>query len=134
MQERNLAYLAGLLDGEGSVLLTRNSKKAMWRWPQLSIASTTFELLDWCKINFGGSICSHKTYKSHHKPHWSWRLQGNNALKVLSLILPYMKEPSKVLRARMLVEEYPELTSKNGKYSSDQILAKQEFETRFLAS
>jgi hypothetical protein len=134
MTNQDYAYLAGLMDGEGSILLSKNSKIAKWRWPQISIASTTYELLDWCKTNFKGTICSHKTYKTHHKPHWSWRLQGNVAIEVLKLIVPFMKEPSKVIRAKMLIDEYHLITVRNGRYSQDQKLAKQEFESRFLSS
>lgn len=47
-------------------------------------------------------------------------------------ILPYMKEPEKIKRAQLIVNEYKQLTPRNGKYSKEQLSKKLNFEERFF--
>lgn len=132
MKEAVLAYTAGLIDGEGTITLSRQNKKALWRCPIISCSSTSYELLQFLKDNWGGSISKHKTYQDHHKQSWSWKLCRRRALAMLHEISPYMLEPEKVRRSRMLLDEYLEITPRNGKYSEDLKLRKASFELRFL--
>ena len=46
MNETSKAYIAGIIDGEGSILLLRLHKNEL-PCPCVSIASTTLELLEW---------------------------------------------------------------------------------------
>jgi hypothetical protein len=126
-------YMAGLIDGEGSIILSHSSNKA-YRAPSLSIASTTPELVEWCKENYGGFISTKKVYQEHHRPSWVWQLASWDKLtECLSEVLPYMLEPNKRARARMILEEYKPVNPRNGKYTEAMRLAKLSFEERFLA-
>ena len=49
MLETEKSYLAGIIDGEGSVMLTRFHKNE-YPSPCISISSTDIELLEWIKI------------------------------------------------------------------------------------
>lgn len=60
------AYTAGLIDGEGSILLSK-LRPTEFRTPVISLTSTSFEFLSFLKLNYGGYICKQKTYKSHYK-------------------------------------------------------------------
>lgn len=126
------AYTAGLIDGEGTVTLSRLHKTDKFRSPVVSVSSTTYELLDFLKSIYGGSISPHKTYKEHYKQSWSWKLNYNAALSFLIKILPYMKEPEKIRRAKLLVERYKSLTPRNGRYTELQTTNKLRFETEFF--
>lgn len=126
------AYAAGLFDGEGTVTLSKKHKTDIFRVPTVSMSSTSYELLLFLKENYGGSISKHKTYKSHHKQSWSWKLVYNSALSFLKQILPYMREVEKIRRAKLLLNEYKLLTPRNGKYSKQQKEAKHLFETNFF--
>jgi hypothetical protein len=64
--KEDLIYFAGLFDGEGTITLTKKCSKEN-RIPEISIPSTTYELLEFCKSTFGGNIKAKKTYKNHHK-------------------------------------------------------------------
>jgi len=48
MTELELAYLAGIIDGEGSIMLLKYHKSE-YPSPCISISSTDIELLEWCK-------------------------------------------------------------------------------------
>lgn len=127
----DLSYSAGLIDGEGSITL---SKETCWRKPVVSMSSTTLDLLVFLKSLYGGNISVQKRYKAHHKLAWSWKLSGRRAISMLELILPYMREPSKIERARMIVERYDLVTCRNGKYSPEQFLLKRSFEDEFFVT
>lgn len=60
--ETEKSYLAGIIDGEGSIMLTR-FHKSEYHSPCISIASTDLELLEWVKSTVGsGKITSKKNY------------------------------------------------------------------------
>jgi intein/homing endonuclease len=125
------AYLAGIIDGEGSILLSKNNKSDKFRKPVISVTSTSEELILYLKFTFGGNIVNQKIYKDHHKKSWIWKLRNKAAINLLSSILPFMKEKEKIRRAKLLCEIYPLLTIRNGKYSSKQIEDKLQFEHMF---
>lgn len=127
-----LAYLAGLFDGEGTVTLTRNKLNSQFRFPVLSMSSTSLNLLEICKTTFGGHISTHKVYKEHHKQSWTWKVTSNAAIEAASKLVPYIQEPSKKQRLTLILTEYKECTIRNGKYSEAQKLLKLQFESNFF--
>lgn len=56
------AYIAGIIDGEGSISLTRMHENEHRR-PCISIASTDIELLGYIQSLSGGVINNKKNYK-----------------------------------------------------------------------
>lgn len=132
MTEIDYAYIAGLIDGEGTISLISKGKNTT-RQPQVSISSTTYELLSYCKETFGGGcICKHKKTKMHHKDAYSWRMYNDSALDLLSRILVYMKEPEKVRKGLLLINNYKKFTRRNGWYTQAELLAKEELEKEFF--
>lgn len=132
MSNTNFIYMAGLMDGEGTVGITYNNNK-VFRSPYISITSTTPEIIHWLRETFGGQVCIQKVYQDHHKKSWSWRVRSIEQIKpLLRGILPYMKEPEKIRRANLLLNEYSEVTVRNGKYTTDQLRKKMAFEEAFL--
>jgi hypothetical protein len=127
----NDIYSAGLIDGEGSILLSRMHKDESRR-PVVSVSSTTYGLLKFLCDTYGGNISNHKTYKKHHKQSWSSKISGDKAIACMQCILPYMKEPEKIRRAKLIVDKYKSVTPRNGKYSKDLLKKKQKFEQKFF--
>ncbi len=126
------AYTAGIIDGEGTITLTKTHSHNEFRYPVLSITSTTYSFLEYLKSHFGGTIVSNKVYERNHKPSWHWTLVGNKVLDLLPKVMPYMLEPSKKYRANLIVNEYKKLTPRNGKYTDNMKLLKKDFEYRFF--
>jgi len=125
-------YTAGLFDGEGSVMLLK-SYKSKFRVPTVSITSTSKSIIDFLTKNFGGIVCNQKVYKSHHKQSWSWRINYDAALNFLSKIYPYLIEEEKVRRTKLLLEQYKQVTVRNGKYSPELLAKKKAFEVEFYS-
>src|SRR5579864_4492089 len=129
------AYTAGLIDGEGTVGLTTYGRPALrFRFPTVTVPNCTPELVRYLRSTFGGSVSNKRTYKKHHRPSYIWCLTRHRALKLLDNVLPYMKEPEKIRRAALLVNEYQVLTPRNGRYSSEMMQAKHDFERRFFTT
>ena len=126
------AYIAGLIDGEGTITLTRH-KKNEFRSPVVSMVNTDKELLAYIRGHYGGSMCSQKTYKSHHKQAWTWNVSGNRALALLRDVMPFLRSPRKHLRCMLLLHNYKKCTKRNGRYSEAELKIKYEFEEMFFA-
>jgi hypothetical protein len=125
------AYAAGIIDGEGTVGLSR-SKPNENRSPNVTVPNCTKGLIDFMHNVFGGTVSTKRTYKPDQSPSWVWSIRGDAALRFLSKALRFMQHPEKVRRASMLTTEYKGLTPRNGKYTLDQKIAKREFESRFF--
>lgn len=129
----NHIYMAGLLDGEGTIGIARSDSKGRFRAPYISVSSTTPEIVEWLKKNYEGYVSVQKVYQAHHKPSWTWKLRNvPQVFALLENVLPYMLEPEKIRRGRMLLDEYKTVTPRNGKYTSEMLERKRAFETRFL--
>lgn len=77
MTQLELGWLAGIMDGEGTISLSRNQSKrdpVRWRRPALSITSTDREILDEVQRLCDGTICNVKKYRERMKPSWVWKL------------------------------------------------------------
>jgi len=131
MKDTILAYTAGLMGGEGTVGLVRHRANEN-RSPHVSVPSCTMPLLVFLQKYFGGNISTKRTYKKGHSPSCVWSLQGDSAIDFIHHLIPYLREPEKIRRARMLAYECKTITSRNGKYSSKQMKLKREFESRFF--
>lgn len=103
LKKETLAYAAGLIDGEGSILLHRSKK---WRTPVLSVTSTSIELLTWLKDNFGGIVRDKNEKRPNHSRAFEWRLSSSATLALLPAILPYLRERKKIERVRHILQYY----------------------------
>lgn len=132
--KEHLIYTAGLIDGEGTITLSKTNASDKYRHPVVSVTSTSYELLEFLKDNFGGHISVQKVYKETHKQSWSWAVSNDAAIKMIEQIYPFIKEKRKGNRAKMIIEQYKKLTVRNGKYTETQKQSKLDFETAFLSS
>jgi hypothetical protein len=90
-----LAYMAGMVDGEGSISIhpTRGRVKGTMydRFEtSLHVYNSNVSVLDWIKARFGGFIYSVKRYNPREKPGFSWKVGHATASLVLTNILPYL--------------------------------------------
>ena len=94
MTETDKAYLAGIVDGEGSIILktqmtkSKNGKRYPCRKLELRVGNTSIELLEWIK-QFGGHYYYEKT-KDGQKPRYQWCITTRGAAEILEEILPYL--------------------------------------------
>jgi len=131
MSKNDLYYAAGLVDGEGTVTLIRQTRHQK-RSPSISVSSTSEELVDFMKDTFGGHIVKLKPPKKGHRQAWHWQTSHDNAIKTLKQIAPYLRERKKKARANLILRDYKRVTPRNGKYTEKQLKRKEEFATQFF--
>lgn len=98
-----LAYLAGIVDGEGSICIYRVNPAKYNRYQNpafrgvLNISNTRKELFDWIEKHFGNLNKSKKHRRSifkknstHERYIYEWVIQGHRVLDLCKQLLPYL--------------------------------------------
>jgi hypothetical protein len=126
------AYIAGLIDGEGTITLTRKHRNEN-RQLAVTISNTEKDLLDYVLDTIGaGKITGKCTTRAHHTPSFTYAIYNRQALDLLKPVHPYLKT-YKAKRATLILRDYLALTPRNGKYTAQQRQAREAFESAVLA-
>lgn len=88
MKRVDLAYYAGILDGEGSIQLFPNRCKTFWLG--ISVVNTDEWIVQSLKFAFGGQI-GFDSRGHNQKPIFRWRITSKGALSFLEQVYPYLK-------------------------------------------
>lgn len=81
-----------------------------------------------------GSIKSKKNYKPEkHKESYTYTVRYQNAIKIIEMVEPYLIINQKKKRAQMIIDHYKALTVRNGRYTKEQLKAKEQFYEEFMA-
>ncbi|WP_406686280.1 LAGLIDADG family homing endonuclease [Rossellomorea vietnamensis] len=133
MEDWEAAYLAGIIDGEGSITLTRMHDKEHRR-PCITVASTDYELLEYLQILTNGQITKKKNYHpDRHLNSYTLSIKAKNqVLYILKLVFPFLRVLKKKKRASWILDHYDRVTVRNGKYSTDKLKQKVTFEEEFF--
>lgn len=126
------SYAAGLFDGEGTVTLSKKESSSKFRHPVLSMTSTTYELVVFMQRQFGGHISEHTKKSKKHSKAWSWKVSFKQAVDACKRLHPLLKEPEKVRRMKLIVENFEKVTVRNGRYTDKELSKKLQFEHNFF--
>ena len=127
MAQTDAAYIGGLVDGEGTVTLSRRHRSEN-RQLVISISNTERQLLEYVLNSVGaGKITGKRTYQSHHTPSYTYTISNRQALALLNQIFPYMKT-YKTRRSDIILRDYIRLTPRNGRYTPEIKQARDDFE------
>lgn len=84
------AYIAGFIDGEGSIMVYLREKGVAGT--KISISNTKRDVLDWiCEVVGVGHVIAHQRANKKHATSHFWLCTGDSALTVLEQIRPYLK-------------------------------------------
>lgn len=83
-----LAYLAGIIDGEGTITLAKESRSNRHE-ARLIVVNTDVKLMNWLKDNFGGFVRIHKRIIGQ-KQRYDWVIAGKKAVKLLEEVAEYL--------------------------------------------
>lgn len=133
MEKWEAAYLAGIIDGEGSITLTRYHKNEMRR-PTISISSNDIELLLYIRKLVGGNIYTKKNYNpgKHSNSYFITIKNKTKVIKILEAVKPFLRIHKKRRRAELIIDDYEKVTARNGKYSDVMLKRKLKFEEDFF--
>lgn len=114
MKETDIAYLAGYIDGDGSISIQSNRGKYH---PRVTISNNHRESLEWCRDLIGnGSISEKWPLKEHWSISYDLTWIYDTALLVAEMCCPYLKIKKK--RAKLL-GKWKSATPRNGYYTYD---------------
>lgn len=131
MSQSESAYLAGLVDGEGTITLTSKRKDA-FRVVSLTISSTEPALLKWARRTIGaGIITGKRTVSEKHTPSFTYQIYSRQALDVIAQIQPHLQSYKK-RRAKFVLNHYLNVTPRNGKYSEKLLNKRNRFISKFF--
>jgi hypothetical protein len=82
-----IAYLAGIIDGEGSVG-TFGKKKPIFT---IEVKMTAEPIIDLLLNTFGGTKVFRPREKAHYKDQWRWRVKGKRAETVYQTLFPFLR-------------------------------------------
>lgn len=119
--DSQLAYLAGIIDGEGSfyIGICRNGRSFMCR---IYVVNTNKELVNWLKETFGGLIYSRKSIKNPQwKIRYEWVVDKPAIDPFCKLLLPFLIIKKK--HAEIMIEFRNSFIAGRKNPISDEILA-----------
>jgi hypothetical protein len=89
--ETQMAYLAGMIDGDGHVGVYKTMGRSNMRYrARVCVINTDVRLINWLLEVFGGFVKNNKSKNKNHKDRFVWQLADNDADEVLSLIRPFL--------------------------------------------
>ena len=93
MREQDLAYAAGIIDGEGSIGISRRKSNDSYLLT-VQVSMTNDAVPEWLHRNFGGNIGTYQPGKMSlsSKPITKWAVFGTRAQEFLRGIYPYLHE------------------------------------------
>jgi hypothetical protein len=130
ISNQDLAYLAGLFDGEGCVnfaIITSKKNKTLFNLGgNLIITNTNLEVLEWCQNLIGeGHIIKNQTpsrgVERGHKPCFRFILEQKAAYNFSPILLPYLKIKGGPLKYFIAYFEARQTRGNNAPYSKKEI-------------
>jgi hypothetical protein len=87
-----LAYLAGIIDGEGCFKATAHKHRNGSTNMQIlmAVSNTSWELMVWLQSTFGGKVVVRKKHATHLRQQWAWHLYATDLVRLLPDLLPFM--------------------------------------------
>jgi hypothetical protein len=126
------AYVAGLIDGEGTVTLTRLHRNENRRLV-VCVSNNEVAILHFLLTAIGaGKITGKRTYHDRHRASFTYQISSRQALALLHQTIPYMIS-YKALRARLALAEYVKVTPRNGRYTKQLLEMRADFAARFFS-
>jgi len=132
LSSEEAAYIAGLVDGEGTITLSKREKNAE-RTVVVSVANTELVLLEYpLQVIGAGRISSKRTFKSNHSPSFVYQISGRQAIALIEQIVSFLRSHKKD-RAELILRNYIRLTPRNGRYTPAMLEERNNFIQKFFS-
>ena len=112
MRVRDLAWAAGIIDGEGCITLYKSRTNSGTAFVmKVTVTNTSMPMLSHLQVLFNCGYIGHKRrYSIRHKPCAIWEVTTKNAERVLRLVQPYLiikaEECRLALHSRTLINPH----------------------------
>lgn len=111
IEEAKLAYLAGIIDGEGCISISKTTNHMRWQYNlyilKLTISTVDLSLVQWVSSNFIEFRCYESKGRKlvGKRKGYALLAQNEKVISILNSVLPYLV--IKKERAKYVLEEYP---------------------------
>lgn len=88
-----IAYLAGIIDGEGNISVSRCLRKTRDSYlysVRLVVTNTRPDLIEWIRGRFGGRVQVKSPPTARHRAAYRWTVDGRRARPILTQVYPYL--------------------------------------------
>lgn len=116
LPEAEKGYLAGLIDGEAYIGITKSIRKDNGRVryaPSCRIRMTDYAIVKSLHLLFSGSYHYYRKTPKKHKDQWEWVLDYKQGRDFIEKILPYLK--IKKPQALVYLEYYKAIPDRRGR-------------------
>lgn len=135
IKSKRWAYLAGLLDGDGSICLTEyESPIQVHFFFMVKVVSTKRSQINWLVQQFGGQLGKYEDKRENNNPSYTWLVKGKHSISVLEGVIPYLVLKQKVAKIGLEYVSLPEKLSDpslRSKYAKKMCFLNQYFEPSF---
>lgn len=121
-----LAYMAGIVDGEGHVKVTLRNKNPM---PLIRIGMTDKECVQLFAHHFGGKLSFREIKRGNRKPYWDWGVVGRRAGAIAFVLLPYMRIEKKITQMQRMVKMAEVMGTSQRWETKDDVVAMERYKT-----
>lgn len=127
----NYAYLAGILDGEGCLRVSKNHQANMtspFYQSAVQVGMQDYRVLEMFKRAFGGSVYKERVVHGR-LPVYRWRINSKRGtIKLLKKLLPYLVTKKEQAEALMeFCKRTPPPTKRNAGVSPEQLRLREGF-------
>ena len=132
LSKAEASYLAGIVDGEGTITLTRRNIYKN-RYLVLTVSNNELSLLKYIeRITGVGKITRKNVRSENHAMSYTYQVYSRQALALIRVIFPSLRTYKK-RRAALVLKHYLKLTPRNGKYSSMLLKKRNRFVDEFFS-
>lgn len=89
MTREDLAFAAGLMEGEGSVRINKATKRNLGHLV-CAVTNTNIEILDWLQARWPGYMKGASGLRPDQSPAWVWVIAARKAAAFLAEIEPFV--------------------------------------------
>lgn len=121
MTEAEVAWLAGLFDGEGSIVEAQRTRPHGGSL-RITITNTVHPMLEKvCEITGVGSLWLKKSKNPRHQDAWIWSVSGSVALELLRRMRPWLFARADRADAALAGKKFPRQARWDHRYGEDVI-------------
>ena len=131
MNSHEWAYLAGLLDADGSVSVRKYKRKDSSTYKyhvECVISNSDNSLMDWLVTKLGGGVLIiNKKAPQKHKTVWRWVVTGRKVIPILEKCIPHMIVKKQRARLGLQFAETLSQFPLSGKATPDDVVEMRDY-------
>jgi hypothetical protein len=132
MEEIDLAYMAGIMDGEGCIHIGCNHHPTSglvkpYYWLESMIGMTDRYICDLFHTRFGGTVRNTEKATEKWRAKWMWRISGKQAAEMLNSLLPYLRLKHKQAELALEFQKRRQRWGSSGKPHDAEILDENDY-------